>query len=417
MTDETLDKCQETFLSEALEGIEDIDDQSRREMESADRELTVEITIPLNTSEFARFPGYRVQHSSVLGPCKGGIRFHPSVDLDECRALASLMTWKCALADLPFGGGKGGIRCDPKNLSDRELLALVHGYVDKLGAFIGPNKDIPAPDVNTGPREMGWFLDRYSMSRGELRPDVVTGKPIELHGSLGRVTSTGYGVAYATMKAWDWLGEEMEGARVLVQGFGNVGQYAAVRLAEHGAKIVGVSDSRGAAFNDNGFEVNHLQKAKSSGEIRSVIEFEGTERDGSGEDLLTAEGDILVLAALEGAIHVDNADDVQCRLVVEGANGPITPEGDRHLAKRGIEVVPDILANAGGVIVSYFEWVQNKQRYQWAEETVNERLEERMQSTWDRVIHRHQKTEERLRMASLRLSIERILATIHLKRA
>jgi glutamate dehydrogenase (NAD(P)+) len=417
MTDESPRASQEDFLSEAMSGLPDLDEQCRQELESTDRELTVELPLPRDAGGYTLLRGFRVQHSSVRGPGKGGIRFHPHVTLDECRALASLMTWKCALSNLPLGGAKGGIACDPEQFSDRELQRLVKLYVDKLGSFIGPDIDIPAPDVNTGPREMAWLMDRFSRNAGKLQPDVVTGKPLAFHGSEGRIAATGRGVANTAMRAWQQLGNELEGATVLVQGFGNVGSFAAERLAHHGANVIGVSDKYGAIFDPAGLNVTNIKHALAEGEIRSVMDYQHCKDRGDNARLLSEKADILVLAALGGAVHADNVDAVQCTLIVEGANGPITPTADHALTRRGVTVAPDILANAGGVTVSYFEWVQNKQRMQWTEDEVNTRLDERMASVFAHVMKRADDHNERWRMAAFRLAIERVRETMEVRRA
>ena len=411
MTGHLAREAQEAFVEAAIAGMDGVDEEAAQQMMSSDRALAVELPLRRDGGGLTLFRGYRVQHNSLRGPCKGGVRFHPSLTIDECHALASVMTWKCALADLPFGGSKGGIACDPDELSERELYELVRTYVDKLGAFIGPNTDIPAPDVNTGPREMAWILQGYSRTAGELRPDAVTGKPLALYGSQARIEATGHGVANSTARALQWRHCELEGVHVAIQGFGNVGAHAALQLAELGACVVGVSDSRGSVFAPDGLDVKKLHGLKRRGEINEVAEFEDGRSHGSNEDLLGCEADVLVLAALGAAVNEDNAGLLQARFVVEGANGPVTPEAETILLERDVCIVPDVLANAGGVIVSYFEWVQNKQRYRWSREKVVRRLDDRMRGAWDALIDRCDAAGETLRMAGYRVAIERVLET------
>lgn len=413
---ESLEAQSSPFLADALVGMEGVSEEAARELVSSDRALTVELSLPRDRGGFSLFHGFRVQHNTIRGPCKGGLRIHPSLTLAECHALASLMTWKCALAGLPFGGAKGGIACDPAELSTRERYELVRLWVDKVGSFIGPDTDIPAPDVNTGPREMAWLLERYSRDAGELRPDAVTGKPVAFHGSHGRIAATGRGVGMTTERALQWRGDCVDGARIAIQGFGNVGRHAALRLAGQGASIVAVSDSGGAIFDSGGLDAEALERARRKGQIGSVTEWPDCE-SGGNDDLLCADADVLVLAALGGAIDEDNAGSVRAPLIVEGANGPVTPAADERLAQDGAQVIPDILANAGGVIVSYYEWVQNKQRYQWSARRVNHRLDDRMKKTWDAVMTRHDESGESLRKAAYRLAIDRVLETRRFRRA
>ena len=414
--DDLRERCS-PFLANALAGIEDLGEEAARELVSPDRMLSVELSLPRDSGGFTLFEGFRVQHNNIRGPCKGGLRFHPTLTMEECHQLASLMTWKCALADLPFGGAKGGVACDPGELSVRERYELMRLWVDKVGSFIGPNIDIPAPDVNTGPREMAWLLERYSRHAGELRPDAVTGKPVAFHGSRGRAAATGRGVGRTVERALEWGGGCIDGARVLVQGFGNVGSHAALRMAGQGACVVGISDSSGAIFDSGGLDVEAVVRARSGGELSSLADWPDREAAGSNEDLLISEADVLVLAALGGAVNGNNADGVRAPLIVEGANAPVTPAADDRLERDGRQVIPDILANAGGVIVSYFEWVQNKQRYQWSERRVNHRLDDRMKRSWDQVVERHERNGESLRAAAYRLAVERVLETRRYRRA
>lgn len=334
------------------------------------REVKVELPLRRDDGTVRTYHGYRIQHDNSRGPMKGGLRFHPRVDLDEVRALASLMTWKTAVVDVPFGGAKGGIDCDPKELTLKELEYLTRLFVGRIHMLIGENEDIPAPDVNTNPQVMAWIVDEYAKYRG-FTPGIVTGKPLPLGGLVGRLQATGHGVAIVTERAAPDVGVTLRGARVAVQGFGNVGSWAAHSLSALGARVVAVSDVYGGVFHGDGLDVDALMaESKSTG---SVTGLEGVERI-TNEELLALDVDILVPAALEKAIRSDNAANVRARMVVEGANAPITPTADEMLMTRGITVVPDILANAGGVTGSYFEWVQNTQRFRWTAERVEKEL-------------------------------------------
>ncbi len=339
------------------------------------RELTVNFPVRMDDRSVKIFTGYRVHHSTARGPTKGGIRYHPDVTLDEMRALAMWMTWKCAVLNLPYGGAKGGVVCDPKRLSLQELENLTRRYATEISVLMSPEGDIPAPDVNTTPQIMAWIMDTYSMHRGYSVPAVVTGKPVPVGGSLGRAEATGRGVTVATREALAHLNLPLKGTRVAVQGFGNVGSVAAALLAAAGATIVAASDSRGGTLSPRGLDVRALLRHKR--ESGRLADFPGGEPI-DNEAVLTADCDVLIPAALEQQLTAANAERVRARLVVEGANGPTTPEADALLAARGVFVVPDILANAGGVVVSYFEWVQDLQSFFWSEEEINERLERLM---------------------------------------
>lgn len=335
------------------------------------REIQVQVAIERDDRSVATFIGYRIQHDNARGPMKGGLRYHPEVDLDEVRSLASLMTWKTAVVDIPYGGAKGGISCDPKQLSQDELRRLTHRFVDQIHDIIGPNLDIPAPDVNTNAQVMAWIMDRYSKYHGHS-PAVVTGKPLDLYGSAGREAATGRGVMIVTREALAHRGEELAGKTVAIQGFGNVGSWAARLLHAEGAKIVAVSDVRGGIHAGDGIDLPALLAHLA--ETGSVVDLPGSEPL-SNDELLALDCDVLIPAALGGVFTADNASAVRARLIVEGANGPTEPEADLIFRERGIEVVPDIFANAGGVTVSYFEWVQNIQQFKWDEERVNRELE------------------------------------------
>ena len=373
------------------------------------RELTVNFPVRMDDGSVRIFTGYRVHHSTARGPTKGGIRYHPDVTLDEVRALAMWMTWKCAVMNIPYGGAKGGVVCDPKRLSLRELENLTRRYATEISILMSPEGDIPAPDVNTTPQIMAWIMDTYSMHRGYSVPAVVTGKPVPVGGSLGRAEATGRGVMVATREACSQLGLPLKGARVAVQGFGNVGSVSATLLYEAGAKIVALSDSRGGTFNPQGLNVPALARHKR--ESRALSDYpDGEPID--NETLLTCDCDVLIPAALEQQITAANAERIHARLVVEGANGPTTPEADDILAARGVLVVPDILANAGGVVVSYFEWVQDLQSFFWTEEEINTRLERLMVRAYQDVVTTGRDKGVDLRTAALIRAIERVAEAI-----
>ncbi|HEY3497950.1 MAG TPA: Glu/Leu/Phe/Val dehydrogenase dimerization domain-containing protein [Polyangiaceae bacterium] len=338
------------------------------------RELRVELVIELDDGQMGHYIGYRVQHDDSRGPFKGGLRYHPDVDLDEVRSLASLMTWKTAVADVPFGGAKGGIQVDPKQLSRRELERLTRRFVEQISPVIGPNTDIPAPDMNTNAQVMGWFFDEYSRRAG-FSPAVVTGKPLELHGSLGREAATGRGCLVAVREVLAAAGKKLEGTSFAIQGFGNVGSWLARLLYAEGARIIAVSDLRGGVFRGDGLDVPALlAHVRTSG---GLAEFSGSEAISNAE-LLKVECDVLVPAALGHVLLETNARDVRAKYVLEAANGPTAAEADQIFVERGICCIPDIWANGGGVTVSYFEWTQNTQKLKWSEEEVNRGLERHM---------------------------------------
>ncbi|APW62467.1 Glu/Leu/Phe/Val family dehydrogenase [Paludisphaera borealis] len=339
-----------------------------------DREVRVEVVIELDSGQIGNFIGYRVQHDNARGPFKGGLRYHPHVDQDEARSLASLMTWKTALVDLPFGGAKGGINCDPTKLSRAETERLTRRFTEKIHDMIGPVKDIPAPDMGTDAQVMAWIMNEYGKFAG-FTPACVTGKPVELHGSPGREAATGYGVAIITREILGRLGRTIGGSTFAIQGYGNVGSYTTRFLAEQGAKIVAVSDAYGAVFNREGLDVAELDRHVAI--ARKIVGFKGGEAT-TNEQLLTMPVDVLIPAALGGVFDKTLAEAVQAKLIVEAANSPTWPEADEVFNARGIPVVPDILANAGGVIVSYFEWVQNLQNFRWPLEQVQREEERRL---------------------------------------
>jgi len=349
---------------------------------SPKRQIVVSCPVEMDSGETEVFTGYRVQYNIALGPAKGGIRYHPAVTLDEVTALAAWMTWKCAVAQVPFGGGKGGVACDPTRMSRREIERLTRRYVAELADAIGPDKDIPAPDVNTSDQVMAWVMDTYSMHVGATTTAVVTGKPLELGGSAGRREATGRGVSIVAREAARYAGFELDGARVAVQGFGNVGSVSAQLLRRMGARIVAVTDWKGGVYAEGGLDVDAMLEYVH--QHQTIGGFPGGTTL-SNDELFRLEVDILVPAALENQITARNAADVRARVIVEGANGPTTPEAHRALHERGVFVVPDILANAGGVTASYFEWVQNRHGYFWAEEEVNERLEAKMMTAFEAI--------------------------------
>ncbi len=369
------------------------------------RELTVHFPVKMDDGSVRIFTGYRVHHSTVLGPTKGGIRYHPDVTLHEVRALAMWMTWKCAVAGLPYGGAKGGVACDPKRLSPAELERLTRRYATEISVLMGPESDIPAPDVGTTPQVMAWIMDTYSMHRGYSVPAVVTGKPVSVGGTVGREDATGRGCALVAREAAEIVGLRLGEARVVVQGFGNVGYHTARILHRMGARVVGVSDSRGGIYDPAGLDPEAVQAHKRK--TGSVVDFPGA-RTVTNEELLELPCDILVPAALEGQIHRENARRIRARVVVEGANGPTTPEADDLLSQRGVLVVPDIVANAGGVIVSYFEWVQDLQSFFWDEEEVYERLERMLVRSFRRVVEVAKAHGVDLRTAALIRAIQRV---------
>lgn len=375
------------------------------------RELRVELTIELDDGSIGNYIGYRVQHDNTRGPYKGGLRFHPEVDLDEVRSLASLMTWKTAVVDVPFGGAKGGIQVDPSRLSRRELERLTRRFVDQISVVIGPDLDIPAPDMNTNAAVMGWIFDQYSRRYG-FTPGVVTGKPVDLHGSYGREAATGRGCLIAIREVLAAAGRGLAGTTFAIQGFGNVGSWLARLLAEQGAKVIAVSDVRGGVFRGDGLDIPRLiEHAQQTG---SVAGFSGTEPI-SNEELLTVECDVLVPAALGHVLTEKNARDVRARYVLEAANGPTSAEADDILEQRGVTCIPDIWANAGGVTVSYFEWAQNVQKFRWSERQVNETLEGHMVRAYQAIVRLICEHQCSMRIAAFALGVQRVKAATELR--
>ena len=369
------------------------------------REMTVSIPLRRDDGSVEVLTGHRVQHNVSRGPAKGGVRYSPQVDLDEVRALAMWMTWKCALIDVPYGGAKGGITVDPRRYSRPEIERLTRRYTSEILPIIGPDKDIPAPDIGTDEQTMAWMMDTFSVSSGYTVPGVVTGKPVSLGGSLGRASATSAGVVHIALAALEHVGIPAARATAAVQGFGKVGADAALFLTEAGVKVVSVSDQYGAVHRADGLDIRALQEHVAV--IGSVVGFPGAETI-PGEQLLTLEVDLLVPAAVEGVLTGANAHEVRARVIVEGANGPTTAEADRVLAEAGVLVVPDILANAGGVVVSYFEWVQSNQAYWWSRQEVDHRLEHRMLSAWHHLLDVASARGLTLREAATVTAVERV---------
>jgi glutamate dehydrogenase (NAD(P)+) len=381
----------------------------RTVLRSFKRELTVNFPVRLDNGEVRIFTGYRVQHSQARGPAKGGIRYHPLVTIDEARALAMLMTWKCAVVRLPFGGAKGAVACDPHTLSTSELERLTRRFTAELEPIIGPDSDIPAPDLGTGMQEMAWMMDTYSMHRGFSVPAVVTGKPLEIGGSEGRLEATGHGVALCVEEAARRLGLAWPDLRVVVQGFGNVGGVTARRLAAQGAKVVAISDVSGGVFRPEGLDLAKLTRhVEEHGQVRG---FPGSQPIDNAS-LLTLDCDVLVPAAMERQIDARNAGQVRARFIVEGANGPLDTEADQILAERGVTVVPDVLANAGGVTVSYFEWVQDRESYFWSEGEINQRLDSILRRAFADIWKVAHDQQVSLRDAALLLAVDRVARAV-----
>ncbi len=382
----------------------DLTDNMRTLMITPDRELQVEVTIEMDSGQIGNFIGYRVQHDNARGPFKGGLRYHPHVDQDEARALASLMTWKTAVVDLPFGGGKGGMNCDPNKLSRGELERLTRRFVQQIHDFIGPDKDIPAPDVGTDAQVMAWIMNEYSKYHG-FHPACVTGKPVEFHGSAGRETATGYGIAITAREVLGKLKKMVAGTTFTIQGYGNVGSNTARFLHQQGGKILAVSDAYGAVTNPEGIDIPSLDRHVAVN--RKVVGFKGGDAS-TNEQLLTMPVDILIPAALGGVFDATIAKAVQAKVIIEAANGPTWPEADEIFQARGIPVVPDILANAGGVIVSYFEWVQNLQHFRWPLEQIQREEENRLVESFSKVYDLAQRKNISMRTAAFMLAISRV---------
>jgi len=388
------------------------DDDLEERFRLPQRTLVVSCPVRMDDGTTRVFGGYRVQHNQTLGPYKGGIRYHPDVDMGEVAALAMNMTWKCGLAELPFGGAKGGVSVDPRKLSSGELERLTRRYTAEILPVIGPTKDIPAPDLGTNPQVMAWIMDTYSMAQGYTVPSIVTGKPVIIGGSLGREEATGFGVAYVTDDALRKFKRYTENIKVVIQGFGNVGSFTAHKLSEMGISVVAVSDVQGGVYNRNGLPADELVKTVK--EKGSVTEYKDGDRV-TNEELFEIECDVLIPAALGRAINKVNAPRLRCGMVVEGANNPTTAEADDILRERGIPVIPDILANAGGLIVSYFEWVQGLQEYFWSREAVHDELKKRMKNTFIRVAEFAEEQKIPMRLAALTLGIRHVSRAMKLR--
>ncbi|SEF77595.1 Glu/Leu/Phe/Val family dehydrogenase [Algoriphagus boritolerans] len=374
------------------------------------KQVIVSLPITMDSGKIQVFEGIRVIHSNILGPAKGGIRFAPDVHLDEVRALAAWMTWKCAVVDIPYGGGKGGVRCNPREMSKGEIERLVRAYTMAMIDVFGPDKDIPAPDMGTGPREMAWLMDEYSKAHGMTIPSVVTGKPLVLGGSLGRTEATGRGVMVTALAAMQKLKINPFSATCAVQGFGNVGSWAAQLLEERGLKIVAISDHTGGFYSEKGINIQEAIKHKDAN-MGTLEGFTGGDRMENADDLLTLEVDVLVPAAMEDVITAKNAERVRAKLIVEGANGPTSAKADAIINEKGIMAVPDILANAGGVTVSYFEWVQNRLGYKWTADRVNRRSDRIMKDAFEHVYEASVKYSVPMRIAAYIVAIDKVAKT------
>ena len=389
-----------------------LDDGLREILSRCQREFTVNFPVQMDDGSTRVFTGYRIHHNEARGPVKGGLRYAPSVSIDEVRALAMWMTWKCAIANLPYGGAKGGVLVDPRALSRRELERLTRRFAAEIGILIGPDEDIPAPDMGTDAQIMAWIMDTYSMMRGYSVPAVVTGKPVNLGGSTGRLEATGRGVLFVMQKACADRGMELAGARIAVQGFGNVGSVAARLLQDAGGVIVAISDADGAVHNQQGLNVEELLRTQTE---RGCIPADAPGDRMTNAELLELPVDILVPAALEGQIHAGNAARIKASLIVEAANGPTTRDADPILRDNGIFVVPDILANAGGVIVSYFEWVQDLQSFFWEESEVNIRLRRILDRAYDEVVAVREREHITMREAANLLGVSRVVEAIRVR--
>ncbi|HEY0734921.1 MAG TPA: Glu/Leu/Phe/Val dehydrogenase [Herpetosiphonaceae bacterium] len=384
-----------------------LNDGMRQILRVPQRELTVRFPVTMDDGSVRVFTGYRIHHNITRGPAKGGIRYHPAVDIDEVRALAMWMTWKCALVNIPYGGAKGGVVVDPKQLTMKELEHMTRRFASEISILIGPEKDIPAPDVNTDAQVMAWIMDTISMHRGYTVPAVVTGKPIDVFGSLGRMDATGRGVSITAREAAKHLGVRFDEATVVVQGFGNVGGTSALLLSNMGAKVIAVSDVSGGYYNQRGLDI--LAMLQYVRDNRSLVGYKESGLEViSNAELLELKCEILVPAALENQITAENAGRIKAKIIVEGANGPTTPGADEILYDRGVFIVPDILANAGGVTVSYFEWVQGLQEFFWTEEEINERLERIMVRSFSSVLDLALKHRIAMRTAAYMVAVKRV---------
>lgn len=383
---------------------------------NSERKTAVSIPIIMDDGTTRVFNGYRIQHSTALGPSKGGMRFHPDVSAEECEALAMLMTWKCSLAGIPYGGGKGGVECNPLEMSKGEKERVSRTLAARLEPVVGAWTDVPAPDVNTGGQEMVWFMDTISKMRGRLEPAIFTGKPISLWGSKGRTEATGYGVATCAMELLKALGKEVKGSTFTIQGFGNVGTYAALNLVDAGAKVIAISDITGAYYCKEGIDIHKAFQHINDHPQRLLEGFkqEGLEKIGA-EDLIFLDTDVFIPAALEGVVNKTNADKVKAKYIVEAANGPVTPEADAILDKKGVIIVPDFLANSGGVIGSYFEWAQDLGGYFWTREEYNSRLIHIMKENFQRVWEFGKEKNVKMRRAAFMVAIVRVADAVRMR--
>ncbi len=382
-------------------------------LKNTKRELIVHFPVKMDSGAMKIFTGYRVQHDVARGPAKGGIRYHPDVDLDEVRALAMWMTWKSAVVNIPFGGAKGGVQCNPKEMSDQEIERLTRRFTWEISGMLGPEQDIPAPDVYTNPQVMAWIMDTFSILKGYSVPGVVTGKPIELGGSMGRFEATGRGVVITSLEALKYLKKSIDGARVVVQGCGNVGGVAARHFNLLGAKIIAISDSKGGVYDEKGLDLERVLDCRTK--YKCFVSEKKGETEITNRELLELDCDILVPAALENQITEKNAPRIKAKIIAEGANGPTTPEADEILNDKGVFIVPDILANAGGVTVSYFEWVQNLQELIWSEEEVLDRLTRIMQRSFKEVLEISLAKKIPMRTGALVLGIGRVAEATKLR--
>lgn len=390
----------------------ELDDDLLEVLTHPKRVLEVSVPVRMDNGKIKVFTGYRVQHNEARGPFKGGIRYHPQVDLDEVKALATWMSMKTAVVDIPYGGAKGGIICNPKEMSEHEIEHLTRRFTSEISLIIGPYRDVPAPDVNTNSQTMAWIMDTYSMNHGYAIPEVVTGKPIEVGGSLGRNEATSRGAVFCVREAAKLIGLDLNGATVAITGYGNVGYNAAWLIEELGAKVVAASDSRGAIYNPDGLDARKVNEHKQK--TSSVKDYPGA-KNIKQEEVYELDVDIIIPSALENEITAANADKVKAKIIVEGANGPTTPEADEILFKKGVFLVPDILANAGGVTVSYYEWLQNLTRESWTEDEVNEKLEKRIVSSFNDVYKISQEKKVHMRTAAYVLAVGRIAAAHRLR--
>lgn len=413
--DHTPTECSERFLYDALDRL-GVEQEMQELLRTPYREVSVEIPLRRADGSLDVYYGYRVQHDHSRGPFKGGLRYHPDVDMDHTSGLAAVMTWKTAVTDIPFGGGKGGIDCDPRDLETDELEVLTKRFTERMAPLIGPATDIPAPDMGTAAREMAWIMEAYSEGETRNSPAVVTGKPVELGGSHGRVEATGRGLAMVASWALREGESSMEGARVAVQGFGNVGSHLSRFVAEAGGRVVGVSDLGGGIHREDGLDVESLfRRMEGDDGPRSVTDAGVDGEEITNRELLGLDVDVLFPAAVDGVLHGGNAGDVQADLVVEGANLPTTCEAAAILRDRGVPVIPDILANAGGVVVSYLEWVQNRQGYRWSEDRVNGELEEILKDAWMTVSSRARQDDVSYRQAAYMTAAQRVERAVRLR--